>query len=85
MSDRLEHEMRSQLSRCLSGTVSLTTFQEWFVPVFWTIQDRNDPRAEAVANQIQGILSEASTSRWPETELRSQLLPLTQERPVPTA
>ena len=42
-------------------------------------------RAEALANQIQGILSEASTSLWPEAEVRSHLLLLSQERPVPTA
>ncbi len=85
MSKRLEYEIRSQLLRYLSGAVSLAEFQEWFVPIFWTIQDSKDPPAEALANQIQGVLSEASTSRWPETELRSHLLPLAQERPVPTA
>jgi hypothetical protein len=85
MDERLDHEIRSQLSRYLRGAASLAEFQEWFVPVFWTIQDRNDPQAEALANQIQGILSEASTSRWPEVELQSHLLPLAQERPVPTA
>jgi len=53
--------------------------------VFWSIQDSHDARAEALANQIQGILSEASTSLWPEAEVRSHLLLLSQERPVPTA
>jgi hypothetical protein len=85
MSKRLEQEIRSQLSGYLSGAASLAEFQEWFVPVFWTIQNSNDPQAEILANRIQGILSEASTSRWPEAELRGLLRPLAQERPVPTA
>ena len=77
--------LRSELFRYATGAISLDEFQDWFVPLYWTIHDAHNPEAEALANQIQGMLSEASTAHWPEAELRRRLLTLARTHAVETS
>lgn len=67
--------IREKLAKYLAGEISLSTFQEWFVPRAWNIEKR-DPAAVELAHEIDLRLAEFSNGDWTEEELKSKLRPL---------
>jgi hypothetical protein len=53
-------QIRSRLADWINGRVSLSEFEDWFVPETWNIHKANDPEAEALADEIELSLSEYS-------------------------
>ena len=68
--------IREKLAKYLAGEISLSTFQEWFVPRAWNIGKQGNPAAVEVAHEIDLRLAEFSNGDWTEDELKSKLRPL---------
>jgi hypothetical protein len=53
-------QIRSRLAEWINGGISLSEFEDWFVPETWNIHKANDPEAEALTDEIELSLSEHS-------------------------
>jgi hypothetical protein len=53
-------QIRSRLTEWINGGISLSEFEDWFVPETWNIHKANDPEAEALTDEIELSLSEYS-------------------------
>lgn len=72
----LASEIRQRLSRYLAQELSLTQFEEWFIPVAWEVSRSDEPDAVDLAGTIKLKLAEFTSGHWTEDELRGQLIPL---------
>jgi len=70
---RFEREIRRSLGRYLAGELSLSEFQEWFVPRAWDLDPSEDALAYQLVGRIELLLAEASSGHWTEMELRENL------------
>lgn len=73
----LELEIRQKLINYLLNVISLSQFQEWFVPNTWDIHQSGEQGAIALTSDIELRLSEYSSGHLPEARMRrefSQLL-----------
>lgn len=68
--------IREKLAKYLAEEISLSAFQEWFVPRAWNIDKRGEPGAVELVHEIELRLAEFSNGDWTEDELRTQLRPL---------
>jgi hypothetical protein len=53
-------QIRLRLSEWIDGRISLSEFEDWFVPETWSIHMANDPEAEDLTDEIELTLSEYS-------------------------
>lgn len=68
----LEHHMREAVTSYVSGEVSLTQFQEWFVPRAWEVLAENAAGAD-IAAEIELLLAEFTSGDLTERQLRDAL------------
>lgn len=73
MQSQLESQTQDMARRYVAGEISLTQFQDWFVPISWDIETTGDHSAIHLAHQIDGLLAEASSANWVERDLREEL------------
>ncbi len=71
----LDLEIRERLSRYLNGDLSLSEFQEWFVPVAWEAQGSANDITGDLLNEIELDLAEFTSGHRSEEELRGRWLP----------
>jgi hypothetical protein len=76
MSISVEHQIRDQLIRYLSGEISLQALSDWLVPYVLTLDQKTDPAAADLAFEIELRLAEYSNGDWTQDELRDILRPL---------
>jgi hypothetical protein len=70
-------QIRSRLAEWIDGRISLSAFEDWFVPATWNIHKENDSEAENLADEIELSLSEYSGGYLSIAELRESLEELT--------
>ena len=66
-------EIRDRLARYLNGDLALHEFEEWFVPVAWSIEQSRNANAIELAGEIELRLAEFSNGHLSEPELRSKM------------
>jgi hypothetical protein len=66
-------EIHSHLADWLQGKISLSQFEDWFVPATWDIHKANDPEAESLVDEIELRLSEYSGRYLALERLREEL------------
>jgi len=71
----IDLEIRDWLARYLNGDISLHEFEEWFVPVAWSIEQSRNADAIELAGEVELRLAEFSNGHWTEDDLRSKLEP----------
>jgi hypothetical protein len=76
MTSGIDLEIRASLVRYLNGDISLAEFEDWFVPVAWSIERTGNRDAIELAAEIELRLAEFSNGHWTEPELRSKLASL---------
>jgi hypothetical protein len=76
MTSGIDLEIRDRLARYLNGDISLHDFEEWFVPVSWSVEQTHSAKAIELAAEVELRLAEFSNDHWTEAELRSKLQPL---------
>jgi hypothetical protein len=76
------YQVRAELAKWVGGQVSLSEFEDWFVPATWDIQGS----AELVnlVNEIELRISEYSSGEFSKQELRDQMRKLLGDRPIVT-
>lgn len=72
----LDVEIRERLSQYLAGRISLTEFEDWFIPASWNVHLSGNQLAEELVYDIEAVLAQASTERWPEGPIKEALGPL---------
>jgi hypothetical protein len=66
-------QIRTRLADWLDGKISLSEFEDWFVPETWDIHKANDPDAEDLADEIELSLSEYSGGHVSVDQLKQNL------------
>jgi hypothetical protein len=69
-------QIRSRISDWLDGEISLSEFEDWFVPATWNIHKGNDPEAEELTDEIELSLSEYSGEYLSLDQLKDKLTEL---------
>lgn len=67
-----ENHIREALARYISGEVTLTQFQEWFIPRAWEVLAQRTGAADLVGD-IELLLAEFTSGQSTERELRVAL------------
>jgi hypothetical protein len=73
MAEPLEIQITHEAVRCIEGNSSLEQFREWFVPVSLDIETSANQSAIALAHRIDGILAEAASAKWSDSEIVDEL------------
>ncbi|MBI4507942.1 MAG: hypothetical protein HY691_20640 [Chloroflexi bacterium] len=73
MSDSLHVQIRVELARYLDGEISLEQFEDWFLPATWNVHLAGEDEAANLAYDIDAVLAQASSERWPETRIKAAL------------
>jgi hypothetical protein len=76
MHSSLNHDIRHQLARYLTGEISLEVFGDWFVPATWDIDKTGDQPTIDLTYEIILRLAEYSNGDCTEGELKQILRPL---------
>ena len=66
-------QIRARLADWLDGKISLSEFEDWFVPETWNIHKAADPEAEELVDKIELSLSEYSGGYLSPAQLRESL------------
>jgi hypothetical protein len=66
-------QIRDQVSRWLSGQMSLRELEDWFVPATWDNHKANNTEAEELANAIELLLSEYTDGVLSKDEFRREI------------
>ena len=66
----LDLAIREQVARYLAGEISLSAFQDWFIPQAWNIDKRADRFIAELVHGIELKLAEYSSGHWAEDELK---------------
>jgi len=66
-------QIRSRIADWLDGKISLSEFEDWFVPVTWDIHKGNDPEAEELTDEIELSLSGYSGEYLSLDQLKDKL------------
>ena len=85
MQATLDAEIRGWLARYLGGEVSLQEFEDWLIPVAWSLDPEGHSAAEDIAYEIELRLAEFTNNHWTEPELRDMLRPLAAQPAPPPA
>jgi hypothetical protein len=73
MSETVDSQIRQALWKYAEGKISLDDFRAWFVPISWNIEESHEPQAIQLTHQIDGILAEASSADWSESDIYEEL------------
>lgn len=73
MLESLHSQIRAQLARYLDGELSLEQFEDWFLPATWNVHLAEDDEAANLAYDIDAVLAQASSERWPEARIKASL------------
>jgi hypothetical protein len=73
MSETVDSQIRKALWKYIEGKISLDDFHAWFVPISWNIEESHEPQAIQLAHEIDGILAEASSADWSESDIYEEL------------
>ena len=73
MQSALGLKLRDQLRRYVDGEISLSEFDEWFVPATLDVERWDDPAAEELTWEIFLRIAEYSHGDWTEAELKQML------------
>jgi hypothetical protein len=66
-------KLRKKLVSYITGNISLSEFEDWFVPTLWTVHKRNDEKLSDMVYEIELRLAEYSNGDWSENELKEHL------------
>jgi hypothetical protein len=73
----LDAQIRSQIAGYIEGAISLDSFQKWFIPIAWEIEQAGVSSDEVeLVNNIELLLAEYTSEHLTEDELRDELRPL---------
>ena len=67
------------LKRFLDSEISLSEFQQWFVPATWDVDDLESEEAQEFASEIALRLAEYTSGHLSESELQSELVQLREQ------
>jgi hypothetical protein len=77
----LDAQIRSQIAGYIEGAISLDTFQKWFIPIAWEIEQSGVSIDEVdLVNNIELMLAEYTSEHLTEDELRDELCPLLRQQ-----
>jgi hypothetical protein len=76
MTREIDLEIRDWLGQYLDEAITLSQFEERFVPVAWGIPRTANQRTLGLVGEIELRLAEFSNGHWTEAELRTKLEPL---------
>jgi hypothetical protein len=82
MNESLFREVRTQLSRYLSGKSSLEQFREWFDVETWGLAAEPDSPLRQLAGEIELRIAEYTNGHRTEDDLRNLFQALLQREPV---
>src|SRR5262245_44748917 len=68
-----ETTIRARLARYLTRRDSLLTFQQWFFPATWDIDEQAPEGLRTLVSGIALLLAEYTGGYWTESELRREL------------
>jgi hypothetical protein len=66
-------QIRSRLAAWIDGGISLSEFEDWFVPETWNIHQANDAEADDLVDEIELSLSEYSGGFLSQSQLKETL------------
>lgn len=78
----LDIEIRERLARYLASEISLREFEDWFVPASWNVHLSGNEEAAQLTYDIEAVLLQASTERWPEERVKKKLAPFVEHYAV---
>lgn len=70
------HELRDQITRYVTGAVSIAAFQRWFDPQAWNVDKSSESQTADLVHSVELLLSEFSHGDWTEEELKLELASL---------
>lgn len=85
MPSSLDLEIRKWVARYLAGEISLSVFEEWFIPATWNVEQSGNIEAVDLAHEIDLLLAEHSNGHWTESELREHFRPLSENPAIAAA
>ena len=68
----MHKEIDKHLRAYLSGSSSLRTFEDWFLPATWNLHVEEDPVAGALSAEVSLRLAEFDDNHLDEQELRDE-------------
>lgn len=77
-------QIREQLGRVVADRQSLTEFEDWFVPAFWSVEHDLDASTRDLGYEIELRLAEYSNGHWTEDDMRRMFRQLTYRHLVGT-
>ena len=66
-------QIRNSLARYIFGEIAFLAFEDWIVRNTWNIHSSGSTAAEALTFDIEDALSEFSSGRFDECQLRQEL------------
>ena len=66
-------ELKNKLIEYISGELSISEFEDWFIPSYWNVHRRNDEELSNLVYDIELELAEYSIGDWTEKELKEHL------------
>jgi hypothetical protein len=82
----LDTQIRSQIAKYIEGAITLDTFQKWFIPIAWEIeQPEVSIDTVDLVNKIELVLAEYTSEHVTEDELRDELRLFVRRRQVASA
>lgn len=73
MAVQLDIELRGKVMQYLSGKLPLASFEDWFAPFLWNIEQYENVELEILASNIARLLAEYSRHDRSLEELNQQL------------
>ena len=81
MSNSLEIQIQERLRCYVAGNLSLTQFEEWFVPATWDVEQTDDAITAQFTSGLLLLLAEYSNGDWIESEMNRLLAPFLETDP----
>ena len=63
-------KLKNKLSEYIAGEISLSEFEDWFVPTYWNVHQRNHKELINMVYDMELRLAEYSSGCWTEEELK---------------
>ena len=83
MPSPLSSEIRRLLASDLTGQSSLDEFKDWLGGETWDVEQRHDPEADDLTDEINPVLAEQSGGHITDDHARWALRPLVEAAPAP--
>jgi hypothetical protein len=69
-------ELKNKLCDYIASRINLSDFEDWFIPKYWDVHQKNDMILSQSVYDIELRLAEYSNGHWTENELKEHLLSL---------